>query len=85
MHTTKTIVLIHGNFVNNLTWTAWKKHYEAKGYTVHTPVNPGHDGEPAALRKNVHPDLVKTGFIDIVENLVSYDGRHGRPEIDGTW
>lgn len=75
MDTTKTIVLIHGNFVNNLTWTDWKKHYEAKGYAVHTPVNPGHEGVPAELRKNVHPDLIKTGFIDIVENLVSFIDR----------
>ncbi|GAO44004.1 alpha/beta hydrolase [Flavihumibacter petaseus] len=70
MATSKTIVLIHGNFVNNKSWAAWKSHYEQKGYTVHTPANPGHDGDPAALRQNVHPDLVKTGFVDVVNNLV---------------
>ena len=65
----KNIVLIHGNFVNDLTWTEWKKYYEQKGYKVHTPANPGHDGNPTALRKNVHPDLIKTGFIDVVNNI----------------
>jgi esterase/lipase len=69
MTKTKTIVLIHGNFVNNITWAAWKRHYEQKGYTVHTPANPGHDGKPADLRAKVHPDLVATGFIDIIRNL----------------
>jgi pimeloyl-ACP methyl ester carboxylesterase len=69
MSKTKHIVLIHGNFVNDLTWISWKKHYEEKGYTVHTPVNPGHAGYPAELRSKVHPDLTKTGFIDIVENI----------------
>lgn len=66
MSKSKTIVLIHGNFVNDKTWTEWKKYYEQKGYTVYTPANPGHEGVPAELRARVHPDLTKTGFIDIV-------------------
>jgi pimeloyl-ACP methyl ester carboxylesterase len=70
MPTSKTIVLIHGNFVNNQSWTDWKRYYEQKGYTVYTPANPGHEGNPAALRANVHPDLTKTGFVDVVTNIV---------------
>jgi len=69
MSKSKTIVLIHGNFVNDKTWADWKKHYEQKGYIVYTPANPGHDGNPADLRAKVHPDLTKTGFIDIVNNI----------------
>lgn len=69
MSKSKTIVLIHGNFVNDKTWTDWKKYYEQKGYTVYAPANPGHDGNPADLRAKVHPDLTKTGFIDIVNNI----------------
>ncbi|MET3026110.1 alpha/beta hydrolase [Flavobacterium sp. UW10123] len=69
MSKSKTIVLIHGNFVNDRTWEEWKKYYEQKGYTVYAPANPGHDGNPAELRKKVHPDLTKTGFIDIVNNI----------------
>ena len=65
----KSIVLIHGNFVNNTSWTEWKRYYEQKGYTVYTPANPGHEGNPADLRNNVHPDLTKTGFIDVVNNI----------------
>ena len=66
---TKTIVLIHGNFVNNTSWANWKKYLEQKGYVVHTPANPGHDGNPADLRAKVHPDLTKTGFTDVVQNI----------------
>jgi len=55
--------------VNNKTWAEWKRRYEQKGYTVYTPANPGHDGKPADLRKKVHPDLRKTGFIDVVNNI----------------
>ncbi len=69
MAKSKSIVLIHGNFVNNTSWTEWKRYYEQKGYTVYTPANPGHEGNPAELRANVHPDLVKTGFIDIVNAM----------------
>ena len=70
MAQSKTLVLIHGNFVNNNTWADWKRYYELKGYTVYTPSNPGHEGNPADLRSKVHPDLVKTGFKDVVNNLV---------------
>ena len=69
MRKSKTIVLIHGNFVNNTSWTNWKKYLEQKGYVVHTPANPGHDGNPADLRVKVHPALTKTGFIDVVQNV----------------
>src|SRR5688572_24819013 len=69
MARSKTIVLIHGNFVNNNSWAEWKRYYEQKGYKVHTPANPGHGGNPAELRAKVHPDLVKTGFIDVVSNI----------------
>ena len=69
MRKSKTIVIIHGNFVNNTSWTNWKKYLEQKGYVVHTPANPGHDGNPADLRVKVHPALTKTGFIDVVQNV----------------
>ena len=69
MAKSKTIVLIHGNFVNNVSWAEWKRYYEQKGYKVYTPANPGHEGDPAELRTKVNPDLVKTGFIDVVNNI----------------
>lgn len=71
MSKSKTIILIHGNFVNDATWADWKKYYEQKGYTVYAPANPGHEGNPVELRTKVHPDLTKTGFIDIVNNISS--------------
>src|SRR5262245_35517485 len=81
---TKTIVLIHGNFVNNLTWTAWKAHYEQKGYKVYTPANPGHEGNSTDLRKSVHPELTKTGFIDVVNNIAKLiDSLDEKPLIIG--
>ncbi|MEL6769615.1 MAG: alpha/beta fold hydrolase [Bacteroidota bacterium] len=72
MRRSNTIILIHGNFVNHHAWAHWKAHYEARGYTVYTPANPGHEGTPADLRQNVHPDLGATGFVDIVERLEQF-------------
>lgn len=66
----KTIVFIHGLFVNNTSWENWKSYFEAKGYKVYTPANPGHDGKPEALRNQTHPALTKTGFEDVVKNII---------------
>lgn len=68
----KTIVLVHGNFVNNTSWADWKLFYEQKGYVVHALANPGHEGSPRALRTSVHPDLTKTGFVDVVMNIARF-------------
>ena len=70
MTKSKNIILIHGNFVNNISWAKWKNRYELRGYSVHTPANPGHQGNPSDLRTNVHPSLTQTGFIDVVENIL---------------
>ena len=64
------IVLVHGMFVNNRSWSEWKTYFEEKGYKVYAPPNPGHEGKPADLRANIHPDLTKTGFEDVVMNIV---------------
>ena len=69
MEKSKHIVLIHGNFVNNHAWSNWKKYYEAKGYIVHSPANPGHAGEPAALRESISPELASTGIVEVVGKL----------------
>lgn len=70
MKSTKTIVLIHGLFVNNTSWAQWKAYFESQGYKVYAPANPGHEGNPARLRSNIHPNLTQTGFEDVVMNIV---------------
>lgn len=70
MKTTKSIVFIHGLFVNNTSWSDWKAWFENKGYTVYTPANPGHEGTPSDLRSRIHPQLAQTGFKDVVMNIV---------------
>jgi len=69
---TKTIVLIHGLFVNNTSWKEWKTYFEAQGYAVHTPANPGHAGDPSDLKKNIPSDLKDVGFDDVVKHLSTF-------------
>lgn len=69
---TKTIVLIHGMFMNPLCWEKWIPHYEARGYKVIAPAWPRRDRSVEELRK-AHPDpeLPKLKLNDIVEQMVS--------------
>ena len=70
--------------MNNLSWSEWKSYYEQKGYTVHAPANPGHEGNPADLRNKVHPELTQTGFIDVVNNMARFiDTLNEKPLVIG--
>ncbi|CAA7390537.1 alpha/beta hydrolase [Chryseobacterium fistulae] len=81
---TKTIVLIHGLFVNNTSWKEWKNYFEEKGYIVHTPSNPGHDGDPRQLKMSIPSELKNVGFDDTVDNLVKFiDSLPEKPIIIG--
>ena len=68
---TKTIVLIHGMFMNPLCWEHWIERYQSKGYRCIAPAWPGRDKPVEELRKN-HPDsqLPKLKLGDVVEHMV---------------
>lgn len=51
----KTIILIHGMFMNPLCWEKWIPYYEAKGYKVIAPAWPGRDKSVEELNA-AHPD-----------------------------
>jgi pimeloyl-ACP methyl ester carboxylesterase len=69
----KTIVLIHGMFMNSLCWEKWIPHYEAKGYRVFAPAWPGRDKSVEELRK-AHPDpkLAKLKLNHVVDHLETF-------------
>jgi pimeloyl-ACP methyl ester carboxylesterase len=70
---TKTIVLIHGMFMNPLCWEKWIPRYQAKGYKVLVPTWPGRDKSVEELRKN-HPDpeLAKLKLNNVVEHIADF-------------
>lgn len=69
---TKSVVLIHGMFMNSKSWDKWKKYFEGKGYTVYTPNWPYHDGDPTNLRENINPKLAKLTFSQVYDSLVEF-------------
>lgn len=67
----KTIVFIHGLFMNPLSWEAWIKYFEVKGYTCHAPAYPFHHGDPTELRTNGNQQLGKITFGQVISHLTS--------------
>ena len=66
MTQSKTIVLVHGAWLNARSWNGVKARYEARGYTVIAPDWPLDDRDPADLRAAPHPGLHKSGQREIV-------------------
>ena len=73
----KTIVFIHGMYMNPLCWEQWINFYQAKGYQCLAPAWPGRDKPVDTLRKQ-HPDPqlgnltlsdVQTHFTDVIKPL----------------
>lgn len=82
--TSKTIVFIHGLFVNPQCWQEWKAYFEARGYTCITPANPYHSGHPADLRAHIDPRLGKLSFEEVVNNIAKLiDSLPEKPIIIG--
>lgn len=80
----KTIVFIHGLFMNNKTWDDWKALFEKEGYTCYAPAHPKHEGEPAELRKNPPSGLENVEFQDWLSNLETLiDGLPEKPILIG--
>jgi pimeloyl-ACP methyl ester carboxylesterase len=50
-----TIVLVHGLWLNPLSWEHWIARYEQAGHRVLAPAYPGLDGSVAALRADPSP------------------------------
>jgi pimeloyl-ACP methyl ester carboxylesterase len=68
---TKTIVLIHGNFVSYHSWAPWVSRYEARGYKCIAVPYPLRNKSIAELRR-IHPDpeLGKLTLDEVVNHLV---------------
>ncbi|HYE42023.1 MAG TPA: alpha/beta hydrolase [Caulobacteraceae bacterium] len=64
----RTIVLIHGAWLNARSWEGFKARYEAKGFTVVAPDWPFDDRSPAELRATPDPRLAKSGQRAIVDH-----------------
>jgi len=68
----KTIVFIHGMYMNSLCWEQWAPYFQAKGYKCHVPDWPYRDQPIEKLRKN-HPDpqLGKLTLTNVLEHFTA--------------
>ncbi|WP_199243233.1 triacylglycerol lipase [Vitiosangium sp. GDMCC 1.1324] len=55
----KTIVLIHGAWLNPAAWEGFRARYEARGFKVIAPAWPYLDRSVADLRDNLDPRFVQ--------------------------
>ncbi|MCX6180330.1 MAG: alpha/beta hydrolase [Bacteroidetes bacterium] len=72
MSSSKTIVFIHGLFMNPTSWEEWIKFYEAKGYTCYAPAYACHSGEPKSLRNKIDISLGGLTFDQVMDSLVLF-------------
>jgi pimeloyl-ACP methyl ester carboxylesterase len=68
----RTLVFIHGLFMNPKSWQTWMSYFEAKGYRSYAPSYPFHEGEPSELRKDISPQLARLTFEQVIASLVSF-------------
>jgi len=73
--TSNTIVFIHGLFQNPASWENWATYFKARGYKCHAPAYPYHEGKPGTLRKNIHPELGKLTFGQVIVGLAKFIDR----------
>jgi pimeloyl-ACP methyl ester carboxylesterase len=64
----RTIVLIHGAWMNHESWAPWIVRYEARGYKVIAPSWPYDDRPVAELRSAPNPELAGLGAAQIVDH-----------------
>ena len=64
----KTILLIHGAWLNSASWGAVKARYEARGFTVVAPDWPYDDRTPAELREMPDEALSALGQREIIDH-----------------
>lgn len=68
----KTIVFIHGLFLNPKSWEEWIGYFESLGYACHAPAYPFHEGHPADLRSHPDPRLRDLTFEQVVEGMSDF-------------
>ena len=67
----KTIMLIHGAWLTPASWEPFRKHYEARGYTVLTPAWPYLDKPVEEVRAHLDPRFAKLNLKDIVDHYAA--------------
>ncbi len=69
----KTIVFIHGMYMNPISWENWVTYFREKGYECFAPAWPGRDQPIEILRqKCLSPDFAKLGLTDVIQTMTEF-------------
>lgn len=79
----RTVIFIHGMFLNPKSWQKWGFFFADKGYSCVAPAWPYHEGEPAALRANIHPQLGKLDLKIVTASMREVALRYDEPILIG--
>ena len=63
------VVLVHGMYMNSASWQPWVERGTERGWDVHAPSWPFHEGEPAQLREHLDPALGKLTFGAVTDHF----------------
>lgn len=78
------IVFIHGMFMNPKSWAPWVDRFSGRGYRCHAVAWPGHDGEPAALRREIPEVLSRLTLAEVIQTHRTFlDGLAAPPIVIG--
>jgi pimeloyl-ACP methyl ester carboxylesterase len=82
--TKRSIVFIHGMYMNGESWQPWVDRGAARGFTSIAPSWPFHEGKPTALRETIDPALGRLQFGDVVAKMKTViDSLDERPFLIG--
>lgn len=80
----KTIVFVHGLFLNHQSWANWISFFEEKGYTCYAPSYPLDNDTPANIWKNTPTGLGKVDFKSVFNHYEKFiDSLPQKPIVIG--
>jgi pimeloyl-ACP methyl ester carboxylesterase len=68
----KTVIFIHGMYMNDKSWEGWINLFSEQGYKCHAPSWPFHQGEPRELRHHIPAGLGRLKLADLVAYYEKY-------------
>ncbi len=79
----KTVVLIHGMFLNPKSWRQWQDFLGQRGYDAVAPAWPLHDADPAELRANLPAGMGTLSLDAVVAKMESVVSQYQDPVLIG--
>src|ERR1700730_3347522 len=80
----KSIVFIHGLFMNPASWNDWVQYFEKQGYSCYAPAYPYHEGSAVNLRSYKNHQLGQLRFGQVIDSLSAFINKlPGKPILIG--